>query len=167
MINKSRAKGLQHALALHAWDCYNPLSYISGLGVEGLVGDVEFDRSCWQAAVDTVYRFVVCGLIELPWKKQDDILNVENYSGFFDILKSSPPDGDFQVEWFDELCPTELCKNLIDKYDLTDRLGFPDYDVCEPFINELESLFELHGVPWSDEPLLPILPVPPSDSNNF
>lgn len=152
-IPENLKKGVQFTVSLLAVDCYSPMSYLGGIAP---YDESDDGRYRWQLAVDVLYRFVMCGLVEVPWERNGGNYDEKVHGPLFHVLRTKDPNGPFYVEWHDELCPTEFCKQIIDKYDLTENAGTPDYEVCEPFIEELEALFERHGVPWSDEPLLPV-----------
>ena len=52
-----------------------------------------------------------------------------------------------------EIEASDLCERLINHFDI------PIIDwglVCEPFIEEIESMFDRHGVSWNDSPLIEI-----------
>jgi len=50
-----------------------------------------------------------------------------------------------------EIESTDLCKALIKEFDIE---ILANGEICEPFINEIEALFERNGVSWSDTPLI-------------
>lgn len=155
-IPKKIAEKIQYDIALMAWDCCSPIAYFSGFRhIDGYENNAE---SAWQLTVDVLYRFIVCDLVEIPWKERVGGYDEKVHGPIFEVLRTKEPNGSFHVEWIDELCPTEFCKELIAKYDLVERVGYPDYQLCEPFVEELEALFEHSGVPWLDEPLLPLRP---------
>jgi hypothetical protein len=111
----------------------------------------------WQTGLDTLYRLFASGLLR---------------SGDFPPEFSKPSDGDLEhlrhlascdpdapdsiglVNWSQiRLWLTPKAKELIQKFDIWD---FPNGQVCEPFIEEIEELFSSHGVRWSETPLVPI-----------
>jgi hypothetical protein len=155
-IPKKIAERIQFDVALMAWDCYSPAAYFSGF--RDIEGDWNNQRYAWQLTVDMLYRFIVCDLVEVSWKEKVHGYDEKTHGPIFEVLRAKDPNGAFHVEWIDELCPTDFCKQLIERYDLAEGVGYPDYQLCEPFVEELEALFERYGVPWLDEPLLPLKP---------
>jgi hypothetical protein len=155
----SVAAGVQFSVMLFSHDCYNALSFISGLDrcldAQGNFRERRDQRGRWQLAVDTVYRLLVCGLIEQPFAKTAGRYVESVHGSYFAFLASTNPFGPDMLcnLWFDDLCATLLCDEMIALHELQGR---PKGTLCEPFIAELEALFDSHGVGWSDDPLVPI-----------
>lgn len=123
-------------------------------------GELNDDRNFrWQFAVDMIYRGIQCGLIDV-WdgaKKQRGTLEsslelVEKIAQFNpDVDPNADPHPDSMCWFADEIEATDLCKALTKKFDIPNV----DWDViCEPFIEEIEAMFDHHGVSWSDAPLI-------------
>ncbi len=147
----SLQEGLQFTIQLFGYDCYNALSFLSGVD-----RSIHDQRARWQVAVDTVYRLLVCGLVEQPFAKTDGTYVESVHGPYMAFLASDDPfspDFDGGYMWFDDLCSTPLCDELIAKHKLLGRLS---EDVSADFIAELEALFEAHGVGWSEQPLIPV-----------
>jgi len=142
---------LQFKLYLVTLDGYCPESFIHSKP-GGLDGDSNF---LWMLAVDTIYRCLKCNLVDVwneQWMAEKDI---KNSLGLVDALRDNPPPGinDFaensSAYWLEPLIfGTSLCKILIEKHDIKKYEG----DIlCEPFIKEIEDLFESNGVGWSGD----------------
>lgn len=111
----------------------------------------------WQTGVDTLYRLFASGLLRsgdfpsevlAPW--DEDL----QHARLLSTLDPEDPDLVGLVHWSQKrLWLTPKAKELINKYDVWD---YPNEKVCEPFIEEIEALFSLHGVPWSELALVPI-----------
>jgi hypothetical protein len=107
----------------------------------------------WQLGADTVYRTVVCGLVDV-----NDYGAFPNRSSFFEGIRTlNPNDSSGEGFWHATLVwGTERLSELIDKF-------FPsrdsrDNELSPPFIEALEQIFADNGVPWSEQPLLPVTP---------
>jgi hypothetical protein len=107
----------------------------------------------WQLGVDTVYRTVVCGLIDV----NDYGAFPDKHSFFEGIRTLNPNDSNGDGLWHATLVwGTERLSSLIDAF-------FPhgstrDSNLNRFFIEALEKTFAENGVPWSEKPLLPIMP---------
>jgi hypothetical protein len=127
-----------------------PLVLFSSSTIVGLQNNTQ-ER--WQLAVDTIYRCVVSGLLELTYPKYR-----ADHNAFFQAIRTQNPfDRSGGVLWnWEQLYGTDKLVALVDK-------NFPDageaYDeaVDPAFIQELREIFAAAGVPWSDTPLLPVI----------
>jgi len=106
----------------------------------------------WQDAVDNIYRCVKSDLL---------LINNDNffikYDSLFEALRRNSPfdsKGD-QILWNGTLLDrTDKLTRLVDKYI---AVGIR-WDVVDTnFIEDLEDIFAEAGVPWSTEPLVPII----------
>jgi len=126
----------------------------------------EYTPARWQLGVDTVYRAVTCGLVQI-----DGFGGFPDLQSFFHAARTLSPDGKLDaVLWtgkFNVSGPgiwngtsvggTERLRKLFAAY-------FPSPDGYDGKLNlafseALERIFAENGVPWSDKPLLPILSV--------
>ncbi|MCS4509526.1 hypothetical protein [Xylophilus ampelinus] len=115
-----------------------------------LNGDARFR---WQFAVDMVYRGIKCGLMDV-WDGANKARGTMDYSlTLVEDLARFDPDSDyFAMCWVGpEIEASELCHALIEKFDIQNfELG----EICVPFIDEVEIIFERNGVSWSEAPLI-------------
>jgi coproporphyrinogen III oxidase len=134
------------------------LAYWSG----GIIDDVPgYSSQRWQLAVDMIYRCVVSGLLELTYPTYRD-----DHDAFFQAIRTRSPFDQSKGVQFDEsggvlwnweqLFGTEKLVALVGKH-------FPKTDEYDPnlnpaFVQELREIFSAAGVPWSDAPLLPVMP---------
>lgn len=142
------ALGMQAWLCTLSHDCYCADAFTSGLV------DVLDAKARWQAAVDTIYRFVISGLMAAG--SANGHMDAERCREYIDELARNNPfsgDPDEDIVWcrFD-FCLTPGARALIEKHRLRDSEG----ELNEPFINEIERLFELSGVGWTHGALIPI-----------
>jgi hypothetical protein len=120
----------------------------------GEIASIPADSEArWQFAVDTIYRTLTCGLISV-----DVYMECHDRASFLSAIRTVSPfvdSGGFlwngtQVSGTERL--SELAKA---------HFPPPDQREDEPnpaFIEALEQIFAENGVPWSNKPLLPILP---------
>jgi hypothetical protein len=125
----------------------------------------RYTAARWQLGVDTVYRAVTCDLV-----KADRFGGFPDVRSFFHAARTLSPDGKLDaVLWtgkFNVSGPgfwngttvrgTERLRKLFAAY-------FPSPDGYDgklnpAFIEALEQIFAENGVPWSDKPLLPVMP---------
>ena len=145
---------LQFNLYLTTLDGYSPDSFLYGKEINN-----NSMASRWQLVVDTIYRCLTCELIYICNRICLNVEDVKNKSWLINGLAYHEPFGDDFFEngityWIGPLlCSTERCESLIDKYDIK---KFEGNTVCRPFIDEIELIFERHGVGWSENPLIPI-----------
>ncbi len=147
------AAWIQFQLYLITIDRYSPESiYTSAYKLS------EDPKRRWQLAVDAIYRFGVCGLMDICdieiWK-DDGIRSIEDLAKVLAQFNPADRNNSSVLNYWvaPQVIGTELCQTLIDKYDL-DSYSYPPMIVCEPFIEEIEVLFQCNGVSWSDEHLI-------------
>lgn len=127
-----------------------------GLGymLDGNLDSVPPDKSeRWQLGVDIIYRAVICDLVEV-----NDLGATSDQASFLRTIRTLNPYGrSGDGYWHATLVwGTERLSKLIDAY-------FPprserDDKLNPAFIGALEQMFAEKGVPWSDKPLLPVIP---------
>lgn len=105
----------------------------------------------WQFAVDMIYRGIRCGLMDV-WDGANKARGTIDYSlELVAELARFDPDSDHVCWVGQEIEATDLCEALIKQFDIQNyELG----ELCEPFIEEIEALFDRNGVSWSDAPLI-------------
>lgn len=158
------ASQLQFNLYLVSLEGYCPDLFVGGRQTT-LPSDAHIR---WQLAVDTIYRCLISGLIDIwndAWMASK---RINNYFDFAKALAMHNPFDENQFEkigavyWLEPLLyATDKCKALITKHQIQ---NFEEDVVCEPFIDDLESLFEENAVPWTNEPLIAI--VSPKHTNH-
>ena len=111
------------------------------------------DRGRWQLVVDLVYRTLACELMDVH-----SFMDCHDKPSLLDgIRKISPFEDSGGFLWNGtQIHGTERLRAMLDSY-------FPpreqrDGKLNPAFIEALEALFAEKGVPWSEEPLLPIEP---------
>ena len=151
-IPYSVALELQYCVGSMALDCFNPFYYLNAFN--GVLGcGVGYDRVSWQMTVDVIHRLVKSKMVYYPWAQDGG----EEYDRLIEALRIFDDKWATRAEWFDDLCPTNLCLDLIERHDLTNGMGFDGYRLSGSFVDEIEGVFEKSGVPWSDKPLVPIV----------
>jgi hypothetical protein len=108
----------------------------------------------WQYGVDMIYRCIKAGLVTVPYFQID----CEDLESFFHALQTlNPFDGSGGMMWSATfLRGTDKLEYLLNRH----FSGVPLYDakLNTDFLKDLEEIFVLHNVPWSETPLLPIAP---------
>jgi hypothetical protein len=108
----------------------------------------------WQLAVDLIYRGLVCDLIKIK-----DYGATADRASFLQAIRTLNPWGDGAGFWHATLVwDAPRLEKLI-------KAHFPAPDqhqdkLNRAFIEALEQIFAENGVPWSDKPLLPVMPSP-------
>lgn len=107
----------------------------------------------WQLGVDVIYRALICGLV-----KVNDLGATSDQASFLHSIRTlNPYDRSGEGYWHATLIwGAERLTKLIEAYFLPP--GARDNKLNPSFIEALERLFAENGVPWSDKPLLPIMP---------
>lgn len=121
----------------------------------GKPGELNDDpRFRWQFAVDMIYRGIRCGLMNV-WDGCELRSRGEQTLALVNELAQFDPDSDSESSlgcWVGpEIEATDLCEALVKKFDIQ---NFEQGQICEPFIEEIEALFDRNGVSWSDAPLI-------------
>jgi len=110
----------------------------------------------WQTGVDTLYRLFASGLLrsgDFPPEVSSSWDEDLKHTRLLSTLDPEAPDLNGLVHWSQKrLWLTPKARELIKEYDVWD---FPTEKVCEPFIEEIEAIFSLHDVPWSELALVP------------
>jgi hypothetical protein len=125
----------------------------------------QYTDARWQLGVDTAYRTVTCGMVEV-----EGLGGFPDLPSFFQAIRTLSPDdksgavsstGEFEYTWPDlwnaaQVCGTQRLSKLVDAY-------FPPGGETRrtlnlAFIAALEQIFAENGVPWSEKPLLPVMP---------
>ena len=103
--------------------------------------------------MDVIYRAVTCSLIAVY-----KYIECSNETSFFVAIRSrSPYDSAGAVVWNGTLIyGTEKLEALARPFFRVSSQGWDD--VNPAFIEALEQIFAENGVPWSEKPLLPIMP---------
>jgi hypothetical protein len=110
--------------------------------------------SRWQLSVDAIYRALKCDLLVVH-----SYIECHDESSFFEAIRShSPYDSSGAVLWNGTLIyGTKRLEALARRFFSVLSEGWDD--VNPAFISALEVIFTENGVPWSEKPLLPIVPV--------
>ena len=127
-----------------------------GLGymVDGILNSVPPDTHArWQLGVDTIYRILTSDLIAVH-----KFVECHDKASFFHAIWTlSPYESSGGFLWNGTLIyGTDRLSDLIDVYfrGRGERNDKPN----PAFTQALEQVFAENGVPWSDEPLLPVTP---------
>ena len=126
--------------------------YSADLFMCAMPGELNDDvKYRWQFAVDMIYRGIKSGLMDV-WDGANKARgNIDFSLDLVNQLAKFDPNSD-QVCWFGpEIEATELCGALVKKFDIQ---SCAHGDVCRSFIEEIEALFDRHGVSWSAAPLI-------------
>jgi hypothetical protein len=107
----------------------------------------------WQLGVDLIYRGIRCDLIAV-----DDLGATSDQASFLHSIRSlNPYDTSGAGYWHASLIwGTERLSELIN--DCFPPRGERDGKLNPGFIEMLGAIFAENGVPWSEKPLLPIMP---------
>ncbi|RBP15901.1 hypothetical protein DFR50_107171 [Roseiarcus fermentans] len=106
----------------------------------------------WQLGTDLIYRGLVCELVEVK-----DFGATTDRESFLHAIRSLDPSGDGVGFWHATIVwgAPRLDKLIETHFQSPDE---HDETLNPAFIAALEQIFAESGVPWSDSPLLPILP---------
>ena len=121
----------------------------------GKVGSIPADSEAqWQFGADIIYRILPCNLIGV-----DVYMECHDRASLLSAIRTvSPFIGSGGLLWNGtQVSGTKRLSRLVEEH-------FPPPDQREDasnpvFIEALEQIFAENGVPWSDKPLLPIMPV--------
>jgi hypothetical protein len=146
----SVARWLQSSLLELAEDDTTCGGLITG-AIEGIPDDT---LGRWQFGVDMIYRLVKCELAIIPYFQ----IRCHDETSFFLAIRTlSPFDRSGGLLWNGTfLRGTDGLQKLMKRH----FSSIPRYAplLNPPFVKELEEIFVLHNVPWSETPLLPIAP---------
>jgi hypothetical protein len=158
-IPNETALWLQDLLLGYAGECWGMSDFVLGK-LDSIPQETE---ARWQLGVDTVYRTVTSGLVEV-----EGGAGFPELASFFDAIRTLGPNdrsgsksstGEFAYTGPDLWNATQICgtKRLLELV----KAHFPPVGeirrMLDPsFIEALEQVFAESGVPWSDKPLLPI-----------
>jgi hypothetical protein len=155
-ISLDVAKRLQWLLEVMVLgsDDLSPSWFVSA---EALTGNAALRN--WQESVDIIYRLLSCNLLLVAGVASGEQIYLLGRA----LAEQNPftmePDflserwKPWQLPWQGQLLyPSEHCKLLFAKH----RIETYDAPLCEALIEDVEALFEQHGVAWSDVPLVPI-----------
>jgi hypothetical protein len=124
-----------------------------GYMLDGILASAPQDTpERWQLGVDSIYRGLVCDLLAVK-----DFGATSDRASFLHAIRTLDPCGDGAGFWHATIVwGAPRLNELIEAH-------FPPPDQREDklnpaFIEALEQLFAENGVPWSDKPLLPIMP---------
>ena len=108
---------------------------------------------CWQLCVDFVYRTLTCDLIGI-----DIFVECQDKASLLQAIRTVDPyeDGGGFLWNGTRIYGTSRLNKLVDAY--FPSRGERDGKLNPTFIEALEQNFAENGVPWSDKPLLPIIP---------
>lgn len=117
----------------------------------------------WQWAVDLIYRIIKTDRLKLwpegmldgkgeltfdgPWVFAQELAK-QDPSSFEESTEKPCP-----MDWPSSLSYRQS-KKIIEKHDMSDLRQ--DYGLNTAFIEEIEEMFEVAGLPWSERPLVPI-----------
>lgn len=145
---------LQFNIYLITLDGYSPISFTMIDNKTIIEPEVK-----WQLAVDTIDRCLVAGLMGVWNEGWMRVNGLENPLALVNVLAQHDPfnfelPSDSATYWLEpQLCSTNLCKYLVNKYELQ---RFEGHTICYSFIEEVEKLFDENGVGWQRGPLVKI-----------
>jgi hypothetical protein len=124
-----------------------------GYVLDGILASVPPDTpERWQLGVDLLYRGLICDLVKVK-----DYGATSDRASFLHAIRTLNPWGDGAGFWHATLVwGAPRVDKLIEAH-------FPPPDQRDDklnpaFIEALEQIFAENGVPWSGEPLLPVMP---------
>lgn len=106
----------------------------------------------WQLSVDMIYRVLASQLVAV-----DDLRATSDQASFLHSIRTLSPNNDGAGFWHATLIwgSPRLGKLIEAHFPPPDQR---DDKLNPAFIEALEAIFAENGVPWSDKPLLPIMP---------
>ena len=106
----------------------------------------------WQLGVDLIYRGLICDLVKVK-----DFGATSDRASFLHAIRTLNPWGDGAGFWHATIVwAAPRLEKLIEAHFQSPA---QHEDKLNPaFIEALEQIFAENGVPWSDKPLLPIMP---------
>jgi hypothetical protein len=160
-IPDETALWLQDLLLGYSGECWGMFDFVSGK----LESVPQHTEARWQLGVDTVYRTVVCDLVQvIGWAGFPDL------ASFLHAIRTLSPDdesgarssnGKFSYTGPDlwnasQVCGTERLLELANAH--FPPFGEIRYTLNPDFVEALARIFADNGVPWSEKPLVPIMP---------
>ena len=114
-----------------------------------------YTTSRWQLEVDTIYRALSCDLIGVkpfigPYDEKSFLRAIRTLDPLDRARKSIALWNGTSIYGTERL--SELCGHYFP------ATGGYDGTLNPPFVEALEQIYAENGVPWSDKPLLPIVP---------
>jgi hypothetical protein len=160
-IPDEAALWLQDLLLGYSGECWGMADFVAGR-LDSLPQQTE---ARWQLGVDTVYRTVTCDLVRVL-----GLAGFPDLASFFHAIRTLSPDdrsgarssnGEFAYTGPDlwnasQICGTKRLLELVSAH--FPPVGEIRRALNPDFIRVLEQIFAENGVPWSDKPLLPIVP---------
>lgn len=116
-------------------------------------GELDNDlKFRWQLAVDMIYRGIQCGLMNVWDGRKRRPLGEQTLALVKELAQFDPNSDSFAVCWVGpEIEATDLCEALVKKFDIQ---NFEPGQICVPFIEQIEALFDRNSVSWSDAPFI-------------
>ncbi len=148
-IPSPRALILQSCLLAYddcGWSCAAMIQYTSD-------SNGSYPTPEWQNAVDNIYRCLMSGLLSI-----DNTSFFEKYGSLVEGLRKVSPfqSGNDKILWIATfLSSTDKLHHLIQQHGSLS--GFQKDIVNKAFVEDLERIFAEAGVPWSSEPLVPVI----------
>jgi len=141
-LSEKEAFELQRSIYLTTLDDYSPDS-------------IGYMACGWKFSVNIIYRCLVSGIWDIcdsGWMESKGLARTDYYAFCKRLAEHDPSDSsrERQEYWGDlHIQGTTLCDVLLDKYGSKDN-GYNDLynHLCVPLIDEIEGLFEQHGVSW-------------------
>jgi hypothetical protein len=119
----------------------------------GNLGSIpDYTRERWQLGVDLIHRGLVCDLIKVK-----DFGATSDRPSFLNAIRTLNPWGDGAGFWHATIVwgAPRLDKLIEAHFPPPDQR---DGTLNRAFVDALEEIFAENGVPWTDKPLLPIMP---------
>ena len=120
----------------------------------GKIASIPADTEArWQLGVDVIYRTLTCELIGV-----NVYMECDEPASLLSAIRSVSPFVDFGGFLWNgtQVSGTKRLSKLVEAH--FPPAGQRDGKLNSAFIEALEQIFAEHGVPWSDKPLLPIMP---------
>jgi hypothetical protein len=124
-----------------------------GYVTDGIPNVPDGTSGRWQLGVDMVYRTFTCGLLDV-----DVFVECHDKTSFLRAIRMINPYEDSGGFLWNgtQVYGTERLRILVDAHFAPQHEHDDELNVT--FIEALEQIFADNGVPWSDKPLLPIMP---------
>jgi hypothetical protein len=144
-VERPTLQAIQHWLFVLCYAEYSADSFTSGL-----VQTFDLDDR-WQAAVDTLYRLSVCGLIWSPSLPKGIDSGKELLPHIDELSQIDPfPPGNLADEWISiDFRASELCVELMHRFGVVESQGETSLELN----HVLELMFLEHEVPYDIYPV--------------